>query len=84
MRWEEIYEHPANKKTIGKNPHLIFPGQVLIIVTGSPAKPTNKEAPAKPAAEATGKRKELLKKWKELPEPKPAWESFKRRSQFQK
>ena len=29
-------------------------------------------------------RKELLKKWKELPEPKPTWESFKRRSQFQK
>ena len=28
--------------------------------------------------------KELLKKWKELPEPKPTWESFKRRSQFQK
>ncbi len=29
------------------------------------------------------KRKELLKKWKELPEPKPDWESFKRRNQFQ-
>jgi hypothetical protein len=28
-------------------------------------------------------RKELLKKWKALPEPKPTWESFKRRSQFQ-
>lgn len=27
-------------------------------------------------------RKELLKKWKDLPEPKPTWESFKRRSQF--
>jgi len=25
-------------------------------------------------------RKELLKKWKELPEPKPTWESFKRRN----
>jgi len=29
------------------------------------------------------KRKELLKKWKELPEPKPDWESFKRKNQFQ-
>ena len=29
------------------------------------------------------KRKELLKKWKELPEPKPDWESFKRRNQFE-
>ena len=29
-------------------------------------------------------RKELLKKWKALPEPKPDWESFKRRNQFQK
>ena len=28
-------------------------------------------------------RKELLKKWKALPEPKPDWESFKRRNQFQ-
>tara|TARA_R110002051_G_scaffold50018_3_gene97179 strand:+ start:549 stop:692 length:144 start_codon:yes stop_codon:yes gene_type:complete len=29
------------------------------------------------------KRKELLRKWKELPEPKPDWESFKRKNQFQ-
>ena len=29
-------------------------------------------------------RKELLKKWKELPDPKPTWESFKRRNQFLK
>ena len=27
------------------------------------------------------KRKELLKKWKELPEPKDSWETFKRKSQ---
>jgi hypothetical protein len=29
------------------------------------------------------KRKELLKKWKELPEPKDSWETFKRKNQFQ-
>ena len=29
-------------------------------------------------------RKELLKMWKELPESKPDWESYKRKDQLQK
>jgi hypothetical protein len=30
-RWPEIYNIPANKKVIGPNPNLIYPGQVLQI-----------------------------------------------------
>lgn len=30
-RWPEIYNIPANKKVIGPNPNLIYPGQVLRI-----------------------------------------------------
>lgn len=30
-KWRVIYEHPQNKKVIGKNPNLIYPGQKLVI-----------------------------------------------------
>jgi nucleoid-associated protein YgaU len=30
-RWEELYNIPANKLTIGPNPHQIQPGMVLVI-----------------------------------------------------
>jgi LysM repeat protein len=29
--WDTIYSDPANKKVIGNNPNLIYPGQVLNI-----------------------------------------------------
>lgn len=30
-KWRKIYNHPANRKVIGKNPHWIYPGQKLVI-----------------------------------------------------
>ncbi|GAK03249.1 phage-like element PBSX protein XkdP [Geomicrobium sp. JCM 19037] len=30
-KWRQIYEQPANRKLIGGNPHLIQPGQKLVI-----------------------------------------------------
>lgn len=40
--WQEIYNEPKNKKTIGANPNLIFPGQILNI----PGKVTTPSIPA--------------------------------------
>jgi LysM repeat protein len=31
MKWRKIYNHPANRKLIGKNPNLIYPKQKLVI-----------------------------------------------------
>jgi nucleoid-associated protein YgaU len=33
--WPKIYADPTNRKTIGPNPNLIYPGQVLIIPGGT-------------------------------------------------
>lgn len=30
-QWRRIYNHPQNRKVIGKNPNLIYPGQKLVI-----------------------------------------------------
>ncbi|MCK1985164.1 MULTISPECIES: LysM peptidoglycan-binding domain-containing protein [Peribacillus] len=31
MKWRKIYNVPANRKVIGRNPHWIYPGQKLVI-----------------------------------------------------
>lgn len=33
--WRQIYAYPANRKTIGPNPNILKPGQVLIIPGGT-------------------------------------------------